>query len=384
MTISNSLMDQVEKNRKNIKYDTLMLSVAELVRMCEDKEIIVNPNFQRLFRWRRSQQSSFIESLILEIPIPPLFFYETEQGTWELLDGLQRISTMIRFMGTSPALKVIPDSASGKSGNDDEWHYNTNENDLNIPLQLLTCHKLADLAGHTFKSLPTPLQLNLKRARIHVNVLKRETHKDYKYEVFKRLNDSGSILEDQEIRNCSIRLISDTFPDFLRSRSANPAFSTCLGLADEQMRNGYIEELVLRFFAMKNFSGKFKHDVSEFLTAFMEEVAGGTVHFDYKVESERFDQIVGLINEAAPDGDAFKGRDKNGNATGPFSPALFEIVMLGISNHLEADVNISAEWIREKLRTVSKTAKELELVGGGSNSKKKTLGRIEFSKKHFA
>jgi hypothetical protein len=95
-----NLLEQVADHRKGIKHETITFSLSELVSMyrTEPKEIEINPNFQRLFRWSREQQGSFIESLILEIPIPPIFFYEMQDGRWDLLDGLQRISTIIRFL----------------------------------------------------------------------------------------------------------------------------------------------------------------------------------------------------------------------------------------------------------------------------------------------
>jgi uncharacterized protein with ParB-like and HNH nuclease domain len=72
-----------------------------------------------------------LESLILEIPIPPLFFYENSDGTWDLLDGLQRFSTVLRFFNST---EILPEH-QGLSGNDNDWHYD-NQNSLTVPLQL--------------------------------------------------------------------------------------------------------------------------------------------------------------------------------------------------------------------------------------------------------
>ena len=75
-----TLLEEVDRNRRVIRHQDLTFSLSELVKMDHAKppEVNINPDFQRLFRWTREQQSSFIESLILEIPIPPLFFYERE------------------------------------------------------------------------------------------------------------------------------------------------------------------------------------------------------------------------------------------------------------------------------------------------------------------
>jgi hypothetical protein len=215
------LQQEVEDYRKNIRYEALTFSLSELVNMHRDEEILIRPDFQRLFRWTRVQQTSFIESLLLEIPIPPLFFFEKNDSKWELLDGLQRLSTIIRFIGTG---QDVPPEYRGAEHNDEEWH-DEHQNILSIPLQLYDGEYLKQLYGVTYVRLPTPLQLNLKRTRLNVYVLKRETHEFYKYEVFKRLKTGGSPIMDQEIRNCSIRLLSNEFPNFLQTISTDKRLS---------------------------------------------------------------------------------------------------------------------------------------------------------------
>ena len=67
--------------------------------MYEDGELIISPDYQRLFRWEDGKQSRFIETLILELPLPPIFVIEIEDGRYELIDGLQRVSSYLRFRG---------------------------------------------------------------------------------------------------------------------------------------------------------------------------------------------------------------------------------------------------------------------------------------------
>ena len=108
----------------------------------------------------------------------------------------------------------IPKQAQGIKGNEDEWH-DEHENDLAAPLQLLAGEYLTHLQGLSFASLPSQLQLNLKRARLQIYILKRETDPMYKYEIFKRLNRGGSEIADQEIRNCSVQEFSYELPDLM-------------------------------------------------------------------------------------------------------------------------------------------------------------------------
>jgi hypothetical protein len=372
-----NLLDEVNKHRKGIKHETLTFSLMELVNMHSAEEIVIQPNFQRLFRWSREQQSTFIESLILEIPIPPLFFYERDDGKWELLDGLQRLSTVIRFLRAEPD---IPPEYRGTAGNEADWHYE-HENDLLTPLQLLSGDYLSQLEGLSFSTIPVPLQLNLKRTRLHIDVLKRETDKMYKYEVFKRLNQGGSLLEEQEMRNCSVRLLADAFPEFLQRLAKNADYRAAVGLSDEDFKNGYIEELVLRFFSMKNHAALFRHDVAAFMTKYMEEIARNALPFDYQKEEAVFTAVWKTIRAACPSGEAFRARTYEGKMVGPFSPALFEMITVGLAENVSA-WNDPSSLAGRVVELISK-AKTDGLTGSGSNSRKKTLGRINLGKTWF-
>ena len=375
-----NLLDQVQLHRKGIKHETLTFSISELVSMysADPKEICIRPDFQRLFRWSREQQSSFIESLILEIPVPPLFFYETDQGTWDLLDGLQRLSTIIRFVLAGE----VPNDFRGKSGNDNDWHY-LNENRYDSPLQLLAGEYLTDLEGLSFHTLPQSLSLNFKRTRLHIYVLKRETDRMYKYEVFKRLNRGGAPLGNQEIRNCSVRLLGSEFPIFLDRIAQFSDFRAALSLPEDSNRNGDIEEFALRFFAMKNALGRYRNDLTAFLTEYMEEVTRKSLPFDESAESELFTKTWSCIQAATPDGEAFRGKIKNRNA-GPFSPALFEIISLGIANNIEYVEQLPPQELKERIVAVIESARAQGYTGAGSNAKSKTVARATFGITSFS
>ena len=88
------LQEQIDKLSKSIKTDSYSMSIGEIANMYRDSDIIINPNYQRLFRWDITQQSNFIESILLGIPLPPIYVYQNEDGTWNLIDGLQRLSTL--------------------------------------------------------------------------------------------------------------------------------------------------------------------------------------------------------------------------------------------------------------------------------------------------
>lgn len=373
--MSKLLLDQVAKHRKEIKHEVITYGLSELINMQRESEIRIRPDYQRLFRWNRYQQSLFIESLILEIPIPPIFFYENDDGKWELLDGLQRLSTIIKFMGTE---RDVPDAYRGSTNNDDDWHDAT-QNTLDDALQLTKTDYLTELEGFSFHRLPSTLQLNLKRSRLQIYVLKRETDASYKYEVFKRLNTTGAHLEDQEIRNCSTRILGDKFPDFLQELGREQDFRDALQLDEDEVRALRTDELALRFLTMKNRYAVFKHDVGELLTEYMEQVASGKIEFNYEAEQALFRRTWKTLAATLPDGKIY--RPKRG---GLFSPTVYEIVALSVAFNIDKAEALKPDDLRSRLEQIVIEAKTEGITGAGSNSKKKTLGRIEKARMSLA
>jgi hypothetical protein len=281
---------------------------------------------------------------------------------------------VIKFMGNDGD---VPETYRGPANNDDEWH-DTTQNDLDHPLQLTKTDYLTELEGFSFHRLPATLQLNLKRCRLQIYVLKRETDASYKYEVFKRLNTTGAHLEDQEIRNCAARILGDAFPDFLQDLGRDESFREALQLDDEEVRALRTDELALRFLTMKNQHASFKHDVSELLTQYMEQVSSGKLEFDYGAEKALFQRTWKVIVAALPDGKIY--RPKKG---GLFSPTVYEIVALSVAFNIGAAEGMTTDELRMKLEGLVATAKADGLTGAGSNSKKKTLGRIAKARTSF-
>ncbi|KIQ10152.1 hypothetical protein RU03_16360 [Pseudomonas simiae] len=94
-----ALADEIQTARKKVITDGYEMSLGEIINLYKDEELVIDPVFQRLFRWDDERKTRFIESLILGIPIPPIFVYQDENGVWELIDGLQRLSTVLQLTG---------------------------------------------------------------------------------------------------------------------------------------------------------------------------------------------------------------------------------------------------------------------------------------------
>jgi Protein of unknown function DUF262 len=99
-----TLQEQLEDQRQRVDVDHFDLTARELMRMAEEGELQRAPVYQRKFRWDEGTESRLIESLLLGLPVPSIFVATNPDSTWEVVDGLQRISTLIHFTATSPAM----------------------------------------------------------------------------------------------------------------------------------------------------------------------------------------------------------------------------------------------------------------------------------------
>lgn len=94
-----SLQEEIEKGAAEISTDRYSMSIGELISLYREREIDIHPEFQRFYRWSDLQKSKLVESLLLGIPLPPIFVAQRNDGVWDVVDGLQRISTILEFVG---------------------------------------------------------------------------------------------------------------------------------------------------------------------------------------------------------------------------------------------------------------------------------------------
>lgn len=365
------LIDAISRSAENVSTHALDISFNELVDMHETGELDIKPDYQRVFRWSPGQQSRFIESLLLEMPVPPIFVIETEAGRFELIDGLQRISTYLHLRG-----KITP-------------HPETV--DLFNPsgaLRLVECDIVPELNGRTFDDFPSALQIRLKRRFIRMEVIRKGTNPRLRYHMFKRLNTGGDPLSDQQARDAAIRMLDARLPNFLVELAAERHFSTCIRyLSEERQKSSYERELVLRFLALKNDIGNFVHSVADFLTEYAEAVADPDrtdIAFDYDRErtifKKTFEILASSIGEYAF---GFAGRLKD-QLSLSFSIYHYEAITIGLQailDRVEADN-------REQMRKLDQTLRAIKLdrafltmtTGGGKNSPGPLADRINFVK----
>lgn len=348
-----TLEKQIEERIGEVRTDALDLSFGEIVNLHENKELIIQPEYQRLFRWSDEQKSRLIESIVLELPIPQIFVIENEDGVLELIDGLQRISSVIQFIN------------AGIIGLE--------------PLLLQGCDLLEELNDKKFEDLPLGLKLRLKRSSVRTIVIKKQSKSFLRYEMFKRLNTGGSNLSPQEIRNCSARMLGEVgtrFYTFIQNISTHPSFVSCTEtIAQTDFEQKGNEELVLRFYAAKNGQDIFKGSVRDWLDDYMEAVLLEKVAFDYDQEEAIFKRLFDFINETLGDGAFVKY--KGTQPVGALAPAYYEAITIGLLNKLEQIQAIPKDQIKGKLIETVQSGTFRGFTGPGANSRGKLIGRIE-------
>ena len=99
MLNESSLETILDNARQNVKTDSYPMSIGELAGMYERGEIVLRPEYQRYFRWTYEQKSKLVESILIGLPLPSVFVSQDTKGNWEVVDGMQRLSTIFDFMG---------------------------------------------------------------------------------------------------------------------------------------------------------------------------------------------------------------------------------------------------------------------------------------------
>jgi hypothetical protein len=209
--------------------------------------------------------------------------------------------------------------------------------------------------------------------------------------MFKRLNTGGERLSEQEIRNCTIRLLDNTFNDFIKKLAKNPDYVACMSeLTEEKREQLAMEEYVLRFFGMKNNRNEYEKNVGEFLTEYMEAVSDPQrtdVNFVYEDEEKAFSSTFRALNEALGAG-TFSGVNKQGNIQGYFSALHFEALTMGVQASLDKLATsdaVTRSKFKKTILEVKKDPKFQSLTkGGGKNYAAALESRITFVSKRVA
>jgi len=241
--------DQLDLQKRTVSYDMYDMSVRQLIDMVESGVVDIAPDYQRHFVWDDQRESELIESIFLGIPVPSLYMATNSDATWEVVDGVQRLSTLIHFCGSDDARRRIERPKK---------------------LELNGLRKLDSFNGANFDNLPRSIQLTFTLRPLRVTTLNDKSDKHVRYDLFERLNTGGVKLHAQEIRNC---VLGGRFRDIIKELASDENFRSVVALPNNEIREATYEEMILRFFAFYQSYLDFDHDVESFLTSYMENHA---------------------------------------------------------------------------------------------------------------
>lgn len=365
------LSDEIDKKRQEIRTDAYAMSIGEWISLYENDEIDIHPEFQRFFRWSDKQKTDLIESILLGIPLPPIFVSQREDGIWDVVDGVQRLSTIYQFIGS---LK--------------------NENGESVePLTLQATEYLPSLEGKRWQdsddkvSFSQQLRLLIKRTKINVSVILKESDQHTKYDLFQRLNTGGSHLSAQEMRNCILVMENKDFFIWLKNLSNNTQFQECIAISEKSQLEAYDMELALRFiiFALmddKSLKNLAIRDVGEFITTTTLKLANDS-DFNRKKYEELFGQTFSFLNEQIGDKAFKRYKSEKDKFLGGFLVSQYELVSTGIAYNLNNGIQIKD--LRDKIASIWKNNEYTQWSGAGVTASRRLpklipLGRKVFSK----
>lgn len=312
---------EVLKRRRYIKTERYSMSLGELTSQYKDGELIVHPEFQRFFRWDVDQKSRLIESILLGIPLPPIFVATTPGGVWELVDGLQRISTILELQG------VLMDS----------------DGERLPPLKLHGTKYLPALEGKQWMDsenarddLSITVQRDIRKARLDIQIIERDSSTDTKYDLFQRLNSYGSQLTAQELRSCLLVSVNSQFFSWIESLSKYPPFVNTVQLPDKLQSEQYDIELVLRFLVLHNRESIRQNDLRGF-SAFLDDQAVSMAEsFPREMESltQTFKETFGILDTAVGEDIFRKWDSERQRPTGSFLNTAYEVFAMGLGYHV--------------------------------------------------
>lgn len=319
--VSTNLESEISKARLAISSDGYPMSIGELTNLYRERELIIRPEFQRFFRWSPGQKSKLVESLLLGIPLPSVFVAQTESGVWEVVDGLQRLSTIFELQGELR-------NADGT---------------LAKPLALQATKYLPSLEGKTWtdaapNGLSDAQKLDVKRSKIDIKIIKRESSPQTKFDLFQRLNSYGTQLNSQELRSALLVAASPQFFARLEALASSESFRSTVQLSEKQIEERYDLELVTRFIVLHDWpEAKLTlsslRDLPQILDdASVELATKFPAGFDRleNIFRTTFDSIYAHGNE-----NVFRRWDlARGEFRGPFLTSAFEIVALGTGYHV--------------------------------------------------
>ncbi|MEM8671015.1 MAG: DUF262 domain-containing protein [Planctomycetota bacterium] len=326
---------EIKAKQSEVKYDLRDFTVDYLVQQFNDDRFYVPP-YQRQFIWPNKHRCRFIESVMLGLPIPMMFVADMADGRLEIVDGAQRIQTLECFKS----------------------------NDL----RLSGLSRLPLLNDFHYEDLPVSQQRKFDNKALRIVVLEDTTTPETRQEIFDRVNTSGVKARPSEIRRGANQ---GKFMKFITRCAKDALFEKLCPMSDASRKRYENEELVLRFFAYSDSYKQFRHDVDNFLTAY---VKLQTRKFDEARMKKEFSEMLEFVQKHFPYGFTKNERAKT-------TPRVrFEAISVGVILALREEPDLVPDNPRSWLESEEF---EKETTTHASNSLQRLKSRIEFVRDHL-
>ncbi|MGR5050884.1 DUF262 domain-containing protein [Photobacterium damselae] len=355
------ILDQIDKARQSIKTDDFSMSIGEVINLYKDGDIKLDPAFQRLFRWEDNQKTKLIESILIGIPIPEIFVAQKSDGTWHVVDGVQRLSTILQLAGRL---------------------------EKKDPLIMTTCKYIPSLEGKKWADLPLSTQREFKRSKIKINIILTQNSDEAQYELFQRLNTGGTSLSDQEVRNCLILMVSPEFFEQINKIKNDPDFLSCIKIKQHDIDEEYHMELILRMFIgyenivdYKNHGAESNIILSEFID---KETINLIKNGDIVKFTDAFERTFKKLKTCLSDNSFLKYDIDENKRYGSFNVSVFEMLTVGISSNIDKIENIGNKELKEKINNLFKEEEVQDLLSRGTKAIKRFKGLTKFSIQYFS
>lgn len=365
-----TLKTELQQARRDIKTDSYPISIRELSSLYKENDLDIHPEFQRFLRWSSEQKTKFIESIFLGIPTPSVFFFQRSDGVLDVVDGLQRISTILNFMGELKDENgvlldslILGDAQFLPSLKDKRWKGTSGQDEIGEELQKY------------FRS-----------EKIDVKILLRDSDEQSKYELFQRINTGGTPLSDQEVRNCILIMLNRTAYFWVEALSKNPDFAMCCPIPDRLMLERYDLELVLRFILLHDVAPERiveVVDLGQFLTKEMRLRLLPNATNLQDTES-KFRRVFSALAAACGDDALRKYDNRKGRFSGPFLISAFELVALGVAANIDFVERQGSNWLEMKIKAVWTDTRAEGIYGQGVSTARRLPKTLALGRAFFA
>jgi len=326
---------QILLEKVPVDYDTREFTVEHIVEMYNKNEYKIPP-YQREFVWKKNKQSKFIESVLLDLPIPYLFFADDKvEGKLEIVDGSQRIRTLDAFIKNELILEELD--------------------------------KLDELNGYRFHDLLESRQRRFLRKTLRSIELTEEADFETKKDLFRRINTDPYDLSDMEIRKGLYE--EGPFYSLIKKCSENEVFIELCPVSETRKNRGERQELILRFFAYLEGYKMFVHRVDVFLDEYMEMKAKNG--FNENQMQNEFNNMLQFVQLNFPNGFKKGPNDKS-------TPRVrFEAISVGTGLALREDNSLIGQKV-DISKWIDGEDFKIKTTSDAANNKRKVVERIEF------